>query len=215
MDYDFSSSLKLGLGLDIRGADIYHIKTIRDLLGGDYFVNTDSEFDAPGTQKVLGDPIDYDFLNIISWTGLYGQIQYNSGPINAFAMYGISSTNFEHRNNFKADSNGNKLILKEDGLSGSQLKLGARYSLTSQLSFFGNYGLVSKLPNFDQVIDDYTAIVNPDYRNEEFNSVEVGADFRTNSLTLTGTYYNTAWTCLLYTSPSPRDATLSRMPSSA
>ena len=78
MDYDFSSSLKLGLGLDIRGADIYHIKTIRDLLGGDYFVNTDSEFDAPGTQKVLGDPIDYDFLNIISWTGLYGQIQYNS-----------------------------------------------------------------------------------------------------------------------------------------
>ena len=24
-----------------------------------------------------------------------------------------------------------------------------------------------------------------------------------------------AWTCLLYTSPSPRDATLSRMPSSA
>ena len=59
MDYDFSSNLKLGLGLDIRGADIYHIKTIRDLLGGDYFVNTDSEFDAPGTQKVLGDPIDF------------------------------------------------------------------------------------------------------------------------------------------------------------
>ena len=25
----------------------------------------------------------------------------------------------------------------------------------------------------------------------------------------------TSWTCLLYTSPSPRDATLSRMPSSA
>ena len=198
MDYDFSSSLKLGLGLDIRGADIYHIKTIRDLLGGDYFVNTDSEFDAPGTRKVLGDPIDYDFLNIINWTGFYGQIQYNSGPINAFAMYGISSTNFEHRNNFKADSNGNKLILKENGLSGSQLKLGARYSLTSQLSFFGNYGMVSKLPNFDQVIDDYTAIINPDYRNEEFNSVELGADFRTNNLTLTGTYYNTAWTERVY-----------------
>ena len=26
---------------------------------------------------------------------------------------------------------------------------------------------------------------------------------------------NQAWSCLLYTSPSPRDATLSRMPSSA
>ena len=28
-------------------------------------------------------------------------------------------------------------------------------------------------------------------------------------------YLNSEWTCLLYTSPSPRDATLSRMPSSA
>ena len=27
--------------------------------------------------------------------------------------------------------------------------------------------------------------------------------------------YNDIWGCLLYTSPSPRDATLSRMPSSA
>ena len=27
--------------------------------------------------------------------------------------------------------------------------------------------------------------------------------------------FRDAWTCLLYTSPSPRDATLSRMPSSA
>ena len=30
-----------------------------------------------------------------------------------------------------------------------------------------------------------------------------------------GLYWNFAYTCLLYTSPSPRDATLSRMPSSA
>ena len=30
-----------------------------------------------------------------------------------------------------------------------------------------------------------------------------------------GSYASPIWTCLLYTSPSPRDATLSRMPSSA
>jgi len=32
---------------------------------------------------------------------------------------------------------------------------------------------------------------------------------------VTDTYRHDAWGCLLYTSPSPRDATLSRMPSSA
>ena len=63
----------------------------------------------------------------------------------------------------------------------------------------------------------------------------VSADFRGRSVSLSGLGYSVAeiilpfttiilisqvgwrqtWTCLLYTSPSPRDATLSRMPSSA
>ena len=33
--------------------------------------------------------------------------------------------------------------------------------------------------------------------------------------TLVDPFADAVWTCLLYTSPSPRDATLSRMPSSA
>ena len=57
-----------------------------------------------------------------------------------------------------------------------------------------------------------------------FTSVDTGSNFRTNKETISsylerirfkafsdGKHYN----CLLYTSPSPRDATLSRMPSSA
>ena len=193
-DYDFSSELSFGAGLDYRWADIYHVKYIRDLLGGSYFVNTDSDFDAPGTQKGLGDPVDYDFINYINWLGGYGQVAYNSGPLTAFAMLGFSTTTFRHTNNFKKAADGvSRLKLEQSGLSGHQIKLGGRYALSSDLSVFGNFGLVSKLPNFDQVIDDYTAIVNPDQKNEEFNSVEVGVDYRLNDLTVTGTYYNTSW----------------------
>ncbi len=199
MDYDLSSSLKLGFGLDIRTAKIYHVRYIRDLLGGDYYVNSDSEFDAPGTQKGLGDPIDYDFTNYITWSGFYGQIQYAEGPLTTFAMMGFSSTNFRHVNNFKKAANGDdKLELEQNGLSGNQIKAGVRYALTERLSLFGNFGSVSKLPNFDQVIDDNTAIVNPDQKNEQFTSLEVGADYRTGDLTLTGTYYNTTWAERVY-----------------
>ena len=190
---DLNSNLKLGFGLDIRTAEIYHVKYIRDLLGGSYFVNTDSDFDAPGTQKGLGDPVDYNFTNYISWTGFYGQVLYSQGPINAFAMAGYSKTNFRHVNKFKDDGTGNKLELEQKGLTGYQLKGGLRYAVSDAISLFGNFGSVSKLPNFDQVIDDYTAIVNPDQKNEEFKSMEVGADYRNGPVTLTGTYYNTTW----------------------
>ena len=37
-DYDFSSELSFGAGLDYRWADIYHVKYIRDLLGGNYCI---------------------------------------------------------------------------------------------------------------------------------------------------------------------------------
>ena len=48
-------------------------------------------------------------------------------------------------------------------------------------------------------------------------TVTTVGDYKVHAFTSTGTFTVTqlADTCLLYTSPSPRDATLSRMPSSA
>ena len=40
-------------------------------------------------------------------------------------------------------------------------------------------------------------------------------DYETNKTTMSLSWDTTSYACLLYTSPSPRDATLSRMPSSA
>ena len=57
LNYDFSDDLKTQVGLDYRYARIYHVKTIRDLLGGDYYMTSDSEFDVDNGQGGLGDPI--------------------------------------------------------------------------------------------------------------------------------------------------------------
>ena len=63
----------------------------------------------------------------------------------------------------------------------------------------------STMNPLDLSVTDLT-ITNDDSNYEGFLAGE--------TLTLAGTVKNTG-TCLLYTSPSPRDATLSRMPSSA
>ena len=48
-----------------------------------------------------------------------------------------------------------------------------------------------------------------------FNSPTIWVNEISRFLQIWATYLALTYTCLLYTSPSPRDATLSRMPSSA
>ena len=52
-------------------------KLLEILLGGDYYITSDSEFDSDNGQGGLGDPIDYNFTNYVNWLGLFGQVEYS------------------------------------------------------------------------------------------------------------------------------------------
>ena len=91
LNYDVSSDLKAQVGLDYRTARIYHVKTIRDLLGGDYYMTSDSEFDSDNGQGGLGDPIDYNFTNYVNWLGLFGQVEYSMNALKTYAMAGMTT----------------------------------------------------------------------------------------------------------------------------
>ena len=105
LDYDVSSSLKTQVGIDYRSAKIYHVKTIRDLLGGDYYTTSDSEFDVDNGQGGLGDPIDYNFTNYVNWLGLFAQAEYSADKLTAFFMGGLTSVKYTHWNHFKDAAN--------------------------------------------------------------------------------------------------------------
>ena len=66
---------------------------------------------------------------------------------------------------------------------------------------------------FQNFHTEYTAVIPPENFNSAINSMPGFDPF------LRGPYSTMfvlqPWTCLLYTSPSPRDRTRSRMPSSA
>ena len=167
LNYDISDNLKTQVGVDWRTAQVYHVKTIRDLLGGEYFVNTDSEFDAAGTQKGLGNPIDYNFTNNVDWLGFFGQAQYTSGALSAYGMAGLTTVKYTHWNHFKMASNydysyvsekdgssadwveggGNagELYIEADPISTSQFKGGVMYSLGDALSFMSFFPVLGKV----------------------------------------------------------------------
>ena len=171
-NYRVNSNIKTQFGIDARSAQIYHVKTIRDLLGGEYFVNNDSEFDAPNTQKGLGDAIDYNFTNTVGWLGLFAQAEYNSGPLTAYGMFGTTTVKYTYQDHFKMASNydysyaqskdgsdldwvvangkdefgGNagELYIEADPITTMQLKGGALYELGDAFSFLGSIPIFGK-----------------------------------------------------------------------
>ena len=182
LNYDVNSNLKTQVGVDIRSAQIYHVKTIRDLLGGEYFVNTDSEFDAVGQQKGLGDPIDYNFTNTVDWLGLFGQAQYSSGDISAYGMVGLTSVKYSMWDHFKKAENydysyvqskdgsdadwverpgddmgghADELYIEADPITTSQVKGGVMYDLGDKLSSIGG-----SIPVFGKLYDQVDVWVN-------------------------------------------------------
>ena len=174
LDYTVSSNLKTQIGLDYRTAKIYHVKTIRDLLGGDYYMTSDSDFDVDNGQGGLGDPIDYNYTNYVNWLGLFAQAEYTLDKISAFAMGGVTSVKYSHWNHFYdgsdtdkysssyistkdasdadwveglGDATGgheNDLWIEADPIATMQVKGGVLYELGNALSFLNAIPVVGK-----------------------------------------------------------------------
>ena len=171
-NYDVNENIEAQVGLDLRTAQIYHVKTIRDLLGGSYFVNDDGDFDEVDQAKGLGDAIDYNFTNNVDWAGFFGQAKYTKDLISAHLMAGVTSVKYTHRNHFADASDtskysasyheikdgsdadwvvggGNKteLYIEADPITTSQVKGGLMFNLENKLSF------LSAVPYFGKLSD--------------------------------------------------------------
>ncbi len=194
--YRVTDELKTSFGVDWRTAEIEHFREVRDLLGGNYFIYKGNEFDSPSQyNKVLGDKLDYYETNTVGWFGAYGQAEYTKDKLTAYGMYGWSMVKYSFTDHFHKDANGAEKVLKSDNIPGYQIKGGASYRLNYNFDVFANVGYVSKVPTFDQVIDDVTGTMADNPKTEKFISYEAGLNFRGlgDKLTAKVNYYYTTW----------------------
>lgn len=195
--YKVNENITSNFGIDWRTASIEHFREVRDLLGGDYFYRTDSDFWTPEERKrKLGDKIDYYFTNTVDWIGGYGQSEYKKGPLSAYGMAGYSMIKYTYTNHFKMDADGNELYAETKWIGGGQVKGGAGYYLNENLQIFGNAGFVSRVPIFDDVINDRTGTKAEHPKNEHFTSVEGGVNYNGmgGKLAVRANVYYTLWT---------------------
>jgi len=203
-NYEFSKNLKSAIGVDVRTAEVSHFREIRDMLGGEYYIDLKADKKSPRsdfwsaeqTKRRLGDKIDYDFTNTINWMGLYGQLEATMGKLSAYGTAGWSSVKYDHTNHFKKDAEGNELYLESDWIAGMQLKGGANFRMTDNLDLYANVGHIAKVPIFDNVILDGSSSLAKDPQTEKFLSIEGGINMNLLSNTLAAklNVYRTAWT---------------------
>jgi hypothetical protein len=188
LNYDVSDELEVQVGIDWRTAGIEHAREVRDLLGGDYYVDYADDNFADGKKVGLGDIIAYHNETTVDWFGAFLQGQYDTEKINLYGMGGISTIGYTYKDFFSVD----KELVEAPSITTFQVKGGIRYNLDDRLSAFANMGYVQKPPILDNVIDyDGNVSQNPD--NEKFMSNEIGGEYRSELVAIKGSYYNTQW----------------------
>jgi len=191
-----SDAVKVTFGIDARKAQIDHYREVRDLLGGDYYHSTASDFWTPAEQnRKLGDKLNYFNTNDVNWFGFYGQAEYSKDKVTAYATAGYSGIGYKFTNHFKADASGNELKIESGWISGGQVKGGASYRATDAFQVFANLGYVAKVPIFDNVIDDRTNSKADNPKNEKFIAGEAGVNYFAldNKLVVKLNGYYTVW----------------------
>ena len=199
---DVNESLKMIVGLDWRTAEIEHYREVRDLLGGSYYRDVKRNGDpynefvtAEQATVGLGDKVNYNFTNTVDWVGAFAQGEYTSGQITAYGMAGWSTIKYTYNNFFKKGPDGNALFVDSGNIAGLQVKGGASYRVDENVHVFVNAGYVSKVPIFDNVINDRSGALAEDPKNEKFISLEAGINVRgmDGKLSTKFSLYNTTW----------------------
>ena len=188
LNYEVSDELELQVGLDWRTAGIEHAREVRDLLGGDYYVDYADDNAPDGKIVKLGDIIAYHNSTTVDWIGGFLQGNYTKDKLNVYGMGGLSSIKYTYQDHFTVANE----VVKADAISTFQVKGGAMYDVDDNVSVFANTGYVQKPPIMDNVIY-YDGTVASDPSNESFISSEAGVNFSSDNFAVKVSAYNTDW----------------------
>jgi len=188
LNYVVSDNLELQTGIDWRTARIEHAREVRDLLGGDYYVDYADKNAPEGKVVRLGDEIAYFNETTVDWIGGFVQGNYTTEKLNLYGMGGISSIEYSYQDHFTVEDE----VITADPITTYQVKGGALFNVSDNLGLFVNSGLVEKAPILDNVIY-FDGTVASDPANEKFLHNEIGANFGTQKLGVRVSAYDTDW----------------------
>ena len=216
-------NLDILIGVDGRYYKGIHYREVTDLLGGEFYVDQNIDFNNLNKVVGVGDKIAYANDGHVAWAGLFGQAEYKLDKLASFVSLSISDKSYQRVDYFnyftddyiaeiESDASGaiEDNIVGEIGqvkfdeamkgqksdwvnFLGFMVKGGANYNLTDNHNVFFNAGYFQRQPDFDAVFLNYINLINDQAENEKILSAELGYGYKSKILSANVNAYYTNW----------------------
>ncbi|WAC03879.1 TonB-dependent receptor plug domain-containing protein [Lacinutrix neustonica] len=191
---DVTDAVTISGGLDARYYVGSHWYEVDDLLGGQYFLDNETNTFAYGKALTVGDRYNKDYDGIVLRSGLFAQAEFQvSESFNLFVATDVSNTNYKKEEFMSSDITGSRTSEAVDFI-GYGIKGGGNYNIDAVNNVFANVGYFSRAPFLIGVfLDEDTPEANEEAENEKVFSVELGYGFREEKLSANVNIYYTQW----------------------
>lgn len=192
LQHELNDKWSLSGGIDLRRYIGKHFREVVDLLGGDFVLSTEDK-NNPNHIARVGDRIGYWNDGIVSWQGVFGQVEYSDGPLSAFAAASFNNQGYkrvDYFNYLDSDPNQTSETVNHQGFV---FKGGANYNINDKHNVFANVGYFEKAPIFDAVFINYVNEINAGAKNEKTLAFELGYGFQSKNFAANVNAYNTNW----------------------
>ena len=192
----YSDKLVLSGGLDARYYVGSHWYEITDLLGADFYIDTNSADVTFNQALQVGDRYNKDFDGTVLRGGIFAQAEYEvNDAINVFLAGDVSQTAYSKVDYMRYAADDPDRESGTASFTGFGIKGGANYNLDANNNVFANIGYFSKAPFMDGAVfeSDYTTTINEKATNEKVFSAELGYGYRSSALSANINLYRTSW----------------------
>ncbi len=202
-----AKNLELSAGVDVRYYVGEHNNEIIDLYGGKYFID---DADRKGvkpennaaaadpnwkyTKLGVGDKVYRDYDGHVLQEGVFGQLEWTKGDLNAYVSGSVSNTMYWRVDRFYYDAAHGES--EKIDFWGYTAKGGVNWNFTQKSNAFLNVGYISRAPFFSggAFLQSTTSnALNPDAVNEKVFSIEGGYGLRTEKFSANLNLYYTLW----------------------
>ena len=189
-----NDKLTISGGFDGRYYIGSHWYEVEDLLGGQFFLDNESDTYAFGKPLQVGDKYNKDYDGVVTRYGLFGQAEYQiNESVNIFVATDVSNSIYkqkEYMNNTIVGSRESEAV----NFVGYGIKGGGNYNIDMNNNVFVNVGYFSRAPFLDDVFLDEDGIIpNSEAVNEKVFSAELGYGYRSEKLSANVNIYYTNW----------------------
>lgn len=192
LQHDLNDNWSLSGGIDLRHYVGKHFREVTDLLGGDFVLSTEDK-NNPNNIARVGDKIGYWNDGIVSWEGLFGQVEYKKDALAAFVAGSVSNTGYKRVDYFNYLDSDAAQTSDQVNHQGFVVKGGANYNINAKHNIFGNVGYFQKAPMFDGVFINFINDINTGAKNEKTMAFELGYGFKSKNFSANVNGYYTNW----------------------